>query len=122
MYYNFSFICLIFYREINWAVPNITFPLFVQLLGMPTYTRSILLGLTVSVGGLTESLVSSSAFLQLRKFSNILVPVKYMYQERYLGKAALVMDVADYKTKVNTIIMLSDICTYEVLKGDIVPK
>lgn len=79
---------------------------------MPTYTRSILLGLTVSVGGLTESLVSSSAFLQLRKFSNILVPVKY--QERYLGKAALVMDVADYETKVNTIIMLSDICTYEV--------
>ncbi len=44
----------------NWAVPATTFPKFVDLLALPTYTYNVLLGLTVSVGGLTESLVSFS--------------------------------------------------------------
>ena len=42
----------------NWAVPAETFPRFTQLLSFPTYTYSVLLGLTVSTGGLTESLVT----------------------------------------------------------------
>ena len=43
----------------NWAVPASTFPKFVELLSLPSYNYNILLGLTVSVGGLTESLVST---------------------------------------------------------------
>ena len=42
----------------NWAVPASTFPKFVELLSLPSYNYNMLLGLTVSVGGLTESLVS----------------------------------------------------------------
>jgi len=44
--------------NINWAVPAQTFPLFSRLLSSPVYAYHVLLGLTVSVGGLTESLVS----------------------------------------------------------------
>ncbi|CAH1795099.1 unnamed protein product, partial [Owenia fusiformis] len=51
---------------LNWASPASTFPLFTQLLSLSTYRYHILLGLTVSVGGLTESLVKhSSHSLQL---------------------------------------------------------
>ena len=42
----------------NWGSPGTTFPRFTQLLSLPVYAYSVLLGLTVSVGGLTESLVS----------------------------------------------------------------
>ena len=45
----------------NWSAPGSTFPKFTQLLREPTYTYSVLLGVTVSVGGLTESLVKHSA-------------------------------------------------------------
>ena len=45
--------------QLNWALPSDTFPRFAELLSVPTYTRSVLLGMTVSVGGLTESLVST---------------------------------------------------------------
>lgn len=44
-------------KNMNWALPSETFAHFAQLLSLTTYTRSVLLGLTVSVGGLTESLV-----------------------------------------------------------------
>ena len=43
---------------INWGAPSDTFCLFTQLLALDTYLYHVLLGLTVSVGGLTESLVS----------------------------------------------------------------
>ena len=43
----------------NWAAPSDTFPRFTQLLRLDQYMYSVLLGLTVSVGGLTESLVRS---------------------------------------------------------------
>ena len=45
--------------QINWAAASDTFPRFVKLLDLPGYRRHVLLGITVSVGGLTESLVSS---------------------------------------------------------------
>ncbi|PVD38225.1 hypothetical protein C0Q70_00836 [Pomacea canaliculata] len=48
-------------KVLNWALPSETFPRFAQLLHFPTYTQSTLLGLTVSVGGLTESLVKHSS-------------------------------------------------------------
>lgn len=46
-------------EDINWTVPSHTFDRFSKLLPLPTYMYSILLGLTVSAGGLTESLVSN---------------------------------------------------------------
>ncbi|KAK7003235.1 tubulin-specific chaperone D [Biomphalaria glabrata] len=51
--------------ETNWAAEADTYPIFSKLLALETYTYSVLLGLVVSVGGLTESLVKfSSASLQ----------------------------------------------------------
>ncbi len=47
--------------RINWASPSESFPLYVQLLDLPVYRYSVLLGMTVSVGGLTESLVRYSS-------------------------------------------------------------
>ena len=44
--------------EINWTVPAIAFPRMTRLLSLSSYKYSVLLGFTVSVGGLTESLVS----------------------------------------------------------------
>ncbi|OWF45618.1 tubulin-specific chaperone D-like [Mizuhopecten yessoensis] len=48
-------------EKVNWAAPSDTFPLFTKLLKCPAYQYSVLLGLTVSVGGLTESLVIYSS-------------------------------------------------------------
>ena len=45
--------------EMNWSSPHLTFPLTVQLLSMPSYLAPTLLGVLVSVGGLTESTVSA---------------------------------------------------------------
>ncbi|CAL1528267.1 unnamed protein product [Lymnaea stagnalis] len=51
--------------ETNWAAEADTYPMFSKLLALSHYTYSVLLGLVVSVGGLTESLVKfSSASLQ----------------------------------------------------------
>lgn len=56
-----KYVILLNYRNdivsINWAAPGDTFPRFTQLLQCEGYRYSVLLGLTVSVGGLTESLV-----------------------------------------------------------------
>ncbi|XP_040606163.1 tubulin-specific chaperone D [Mesocricetus auratus] len=46
--------------SVNWNAPSQAFPLITQLLGLPTYRYHILLGLAVSVGGLTESTVKHS--------------------------------------------------------------
>ena len=52
---------LMIYRNlldsINWASPGDTFQRFTKLLAFPFYSYNVLLGLTVSVGGLTESVV-----------------------------------------------------------------
>ena len=48
---------------INWSVAQSSFPLTVQLLSLPAYSYHTLLGLVVSVGGLTESLVSTLLFV-----------------------------------------------------------
>jgi xanthine/uracil/vitamin C permease (AzgA family) len=54
-------------NEIEWIAASDTFPRFVQLLAFTPFTYSVLLGLVVSVGGLTESLVrvNSSVYLKL---------------------------------------------------------
>lgn len=43
--------------SVNWTAPSQAFPRITQLLGLPTYRYHVLLGLAVSVGGLTESTV-----------------------------------------------------------------
>lgn len=44
-------------EELNWNSAADTFPLFIQLLRLESYSASVMLGLVASVGGLTESLV-----------------------------------------------------------------
>ncbi len=44
--------------NLNWSAPSKSFPKITKLLKFPEYRQHVLLGLTVSVGGLTESLVS----------------------------------------------------------------
>ncbi|XP_037666539.1 tubulin-specific chaperone D isoform X2 [Choloepus didactylus] len=45
---------------VNWNAPSQAFPRITQLLGLPAYRYHVLLGLVVSVGGLTESTVRHS--------------------------------------------------------------
>ncbi|XP_061472447.1 tubulin-specific chaperone D isoform X2 [Rhineura floridana] len=45
----------------NWNAPSQAFPKITQLLGLPSYRYHVLTGLTVSVGGLTESTVRCSS-------------------------------------------------------------
>ncbi|CAH2292057.1 tubulin-specific chaperone D [Pelobates cultripes] len=47
--------------SLNWAAPSQAFPKVTQLLALPAYRYHVLMGLTVSVGGLTESTVRYSA-------------------------------------------------------------
>lgn len=46
--------------SMNWNAPSQAFPRITQLLGLPAYRYHVLLGLAVSVGGLTESTVRRS--------------------------------------------------------------
>ncbi|XP_008011584.3 tubulin-specific chaperone D isoform X1 [Chlorocebus sabaeus] len=46
--------------SVNWNAPSQAFPRITQLLGLPTYRYPVLLGLVVSLGGLTESTVRHS--------------------------------------------------------------
>lgn len=46
--------------DLNWSSPAECFPRVTQLLSLDMYCYPVLLGLTVSVGGLTESLVCLS--------------------------------------------------------------
>ncbi|KAI5277353.1 Tubulin-Specific Chaperone D [Manis pentadactyla] len=46
--------------SVNWNAPSQAFPCITRLLGLPTYRYHVLLGLAVSVGGLTESTVRYS--------------------------------------------------------------
>ncbi|KAM4664656.1 tubulin-specific chaperone D [Discoglossus pictus] len=48
-------------ETLNWNAPSQAFPKITQLLGLPTYRYYVLMGLAVSVGGLTESTVRYSA-------------------------------------------------------------
>uniref|UniRef100_A0A8C0GM70 Tubulin-specific chaperone D n=1 Tax=Chelonoidis abingdonii TaxID=106734 RepID=A0A8C0GM70_CHEAB len=58
---------------LNWNAPSQAFPRITQLLGLPAYQYYVLLGLTVSVGGLTETTVRYSAqslFDYMKKIQN----------------------------------------------------
>lgn len=53
-------------KTVLWLFADHTFPLFCALLELPEYSKRILLGLSASIGQLTESLIkySSAAFFQ----------------------------------------------------------
>lgn len=53
---------------VNWNAPSQAFPLITQLLGLPTYRYHVLLGLAVSVGGLTESTVRRHLAVHSREY------------------------------------------------------
>ena len=55
-------------KDLDWKVAQYTFPLTVPLVSMETYAYHTLLGLAVSVGGLTESTVSSGTLISLSCF------------------------------------------------------
>jgi len=57
--------------DINWTVEAETFPRFVKLLHLPEYTERIILGLIVSIGGLTERLVKNSSESMFRELSSM---------------------------------------------------
>lgn len=44
-------------KTLNWNAASEAFPRITQLLGLPAYQYYVLLGLSVSVGGLTETTV-----------------------------------------------------------------
>lgn len=44
-------------ETLNWNAASEAFPRITQLLGLPAYQYYVLLGLSVSVGGLTETTV-----------------------------------------------------------------
>ncbi|XP_008812353.2 tubulin-folding cofactor D isoform X2 [Phoenix dactylifera] len=46
--------------DLKWGVPSVSFPHLVQLLGISCYSRSVLSGLVISMGGLQESLRKAS--------------------------------------------------------------
>jgi xanthine/uracil/vitamin C permease (AzgA family) len=52
--------------EIKWNAASETFPQFIQLLAFRPFTYSVMLGLVVSAGGLTESLVSGNPTVYLK--------------------------------------------------------
>lgn len=59
--------------DVKWAVESETFPMFVKMLRLKEYSERMLLGLVVSVGGLTERLVknsSQSLFNELNSMSS----------------------------------------------------
>uniref|UniRef100_A0A7N4V772 Tubulin-specific chaperone D n=1 Tax=Sarcophilus harrisii TaxID=9305 RepID=A0A7N4V772_SARHA len=58
---------------LNWNAPSQAFPCITQLLALPDYRYHVLLGLAVSVGGLTESTVrysTQSLFEYMKKIQN----------------------------------------------------
>uniref|UniRef100_A0A6I8P173 Tubulin-specific chaperone D n=1 Tax=Ornithorhynchus anatinus TaxID=9258 RepID=A0A6I8P173_ORNAN len=58
---------------LSWKAPSQAYPYITQLLDLPTYRYHVLLGLVVSVGGLTESTVrysTQSLFEYMKKIQN----------------------------------------------------
>ena len=78
--------------DLKWAVESETFPLFVKLLQLTAYSERLLLGLVVSVGGLTERLVKNSSkslfheletmgLAELKVFCNNILKLFRLYQK-----------------------------------------
>lgn len=59
------------FDNFSWAVESETFPIFAQLLHLDSYAESVLLGLAISVGGVTERLVRQSSLCLFKELENM---------------------------------------------------
>uniref|UniRef100_A0A8C2ZNA1 Tubulin-specific chaperone D n=1 Tax=Cyclopterus lumpus TaxID=8103 RepID=A0A8C2ZNA1_CYCLU len=69
--------------SLNWNAPSQAFQYITQLLGLPQYQYHTLLGLTVSVGGITESTVgqllfSVSSFIERNRISDFFLSLFFI--------------------------------------------
>ncbi|XP_047614362.1 tubulin-specific chaperone D isoform X2 [Phacochoerus africanus] len=90
--------------SVNWAAPSQAFPRVAQLLGLPAYRYHVLLGLAVSVGGLTESTVRYSTQGLLE------------YMERVRGDPRALEDVAGALLRVFEDNLLNDRVSVPLLR------
>ncbi|XP_017047479.2 tubulin-specific chaperone D [Drosophila ficusphila] len=79
--------------SVLWLFADHTFPMFCDLLALPDYSKRVLLGLSASIGQLTESLIkySSSAFFQFLRSNPETVPrlcseVVQIFEEHLLNE------------------------------------
>lgn len=63
---------------LNWNAASEAFPRITQLLGLPAYQYYVLLGLSVSVGGLTETTVRALLLLNLMASSVFIFKYHYL--------------------------------------------
>ncbi|XP_017860136.1 PREDICTED: tubulin-specific chaperone D [Drosophila arizonae] len=63
-------------KSVLWLFADQTFPLFCELLALPAYSKRVLLGLSASIGQLTESLIkyASAALFQFLRAHQEMVP------------------------------------------------
>ncbi|XP_017022183.1 tubulin-specific chaperone D [Drosophila kikkawai] len=63
-------------NSVLWLFADHTFPLFCELLALPDYSKRVMLGLSASIGQLTESLIkyASSALFQFLRSNPTMVP------------------------------------------------
>ncbi|XP_034474683.1 tubulin-specific chaperone D [Drosophila innubila] len=63
-------------KSVLWLFADHTFPLFCKLLALPDYSKRVLLGLSASIGQLTESLIkyASTALFQFLRSNSEMVP------------------------------------------------
>lgn len=70
--------------SLNWLAPDEGFEAITRLLHLETYQYSILLGLTISAGGLTESLVSTNQNISMSKNNNFVQCFWYLNAETFI--------------------------------------
>ena len=59
------------FDEFGWSVESETFPIYAKLLNLPEYCEKVLLGLVISVGGVTERLVRQSSLYMFKELENM---------------------------------------------------
>ena len=88
------------FDEFGWSVESETFPIFAKLLNLPIYSEKVLLGLLISVGGVTERLVRQSSISvfkelesmnsgQLTEFGQMLIKIFKVSTLEFLINVAL---------------------------------
>ncbi|EDW75811.1 uncharacterized protein Dwil_GK15140 [Drosophila willistoni] len=80
-------------KTILWLFADHTFPLFCELLSFESYSKRVLLGLSASIGQLTESLIkyASTAFFQFLRSNSEAVPrlcseIRQNFEENLLNE------------------------------------
>lgn len=98
--YCFSYRDKYFSPYFNWTAPGDTFPPMGKLLDIDNYRYRTMLGLCVSVGGLTESLVSSSSLSLLLYMQNISND-----EEKIMKVCQVILEIFKSHTKTDRVIL-----------------